>query len=135
MESDHVSIAIEMDTDIVSARQQARELAKNLKFSSSELAGIAAAISELARNIITYANNGTIVANIIEEKGKKGVMIVASDAGPGIPDISLAMQNGYSTSNSLGLGLPGVKRLMDNFEIKSEPGKGTVIIIKKWVMA
>jgi len=135
MESYQVSIAIKTDTDIVSARQQARELAKNLKFSSSELAGIAAAISELARNIVSYAKDGTIVANLIEEKGKQGLMIIAKDTGPGIPDISLAMQNGYSTSNSLGLGLPGVQRLMDNFEISSEVGKGTVVTIKKWVVS
>jgi|SRR5437868_2294021 len=133
MESHQVSIHIKTDTDIVSARHEARELAKKLKFSSSELAGIAAAISELARNIVTYANTGVIRANLIEEKGKKGVKIIAEDTGPGIPDISLAMQNGYSTSNSLGLGLPGVQRLMDDFEIKSEVGKGTTIIIKKWV--
>ena len=134
-ESQQVSVVIKNDTDIVSARQQARELAKRLNFSSSELAGIAAAISELARNIVSYANDGTIIANLIEDKGKKGVMIVAKDTGPGIPDISLAMQNGYSTSNSLGLGLPGVQRLMDNFDIQSEVGKGTVVTIKKWVMS
>lgn len=134
MDSNQISIVIKTDSDIVSARQQARELAKRLNFSSSELAGIAAAISELARNIVTYANNGTIIAHLIEEKGRKGVQIIAEDNGPGIPDIPLAMQNGYSTSNSLGLGLPGVQRLMDNFEIQSEVGKGTVITIKKWVL-
>jgi serine/threonine-protein kinase RsbT len=128
-----INIEINTDADIVIARQEARELAKNLEFSSSELAVITAAISELARNIVSYAHKGTISFGIINEQKKKGFLIVAQDAGPGIANIKLAMQKGYSTSNSLGLGLPGVKRLMDTFEITSQIGIGTCIIVKKWI--
>jgi serine/threonine-protein kinase RsbT len=127
------SIPIITDTDIVTARQCARELAKNFGFSSSELAGIAAAISELARNIVSYAKKGVVNISLIQEVNRKGILIVAHDIGPGISDINKALQDGYSTSNSLGLGLPGVKRLMDSFEIQSEIGKGTTVTIKKWV--
>ncbi len=134
MVDDQVSIPILTDSDIVSARQQARELAKRFSFSSSELAGIAAAISELARNIVSYATQGTVNVSLIEEANKKGILVIVEDQGPGISDIPLAMQDGYSTSNSLGLGLPGVKRLMDSFEIQSEIGKGTTVIVKKWVL-
>jgi len=127
-----ITIPISNDADIVSARQQARELAKTIAFSSSELAGIAAAISELARNIVSYAQKGTVNVSLIQEAGKKGILVVVQDTGPGIADVKLALQDGYSTSNSLGLGLPGVKRLMDSFEIHTEIGSGTKIILKKW---
>jgi serine/threonine-protein kinase RsbT len=132
-ENNQVCVHIETDADIVLARQLTRELAKTVGFSSSELAGIAAAISELARNILTYAKQGVIKANVFEEKKKKGVIIVAEDEGPGL-DVERCMQDGYSTSNSLGLGLPGVKRLMDMFEIHSINGKGTIVTAKKWVL-
>ena len=128
-----VNIEINTDADIVVARQEARELAKHLEFSSSELAVIAAAISELARNIVSYARKGTISFGIITENRKRGFLVIARDNGPGIANIKLAMQQGYSTSNSLGLGLPGVKRLMDTFEISSELGAGTSVIVKKWI--
>ena len=133
MDTEEIAVPILSDTDIVSARQKARELAKMHGFSSSELAVIAAAISELARNIVSYALTGVIRFKLINEHGKKGIEIIAEDNGPGIKDIQLAMQDGYSTSNSLGLGLPGVRRLMDSFTIKSEPGQGTYIHVKKWV--
>lgn len=132
MENTPIEIPIKSDVDIVSARQRARDLAKAYAYSSSELAGIATAISELARNIVSYAQVGKITIKMIEEKGRNGIMVIAEDNGPGIQDVKLAMCDGYSTSNSLGLGLPGVKRLMDDFEIESELGKGTRIIIKKW---
>lgn len=132
MAVDKISVVIKIDSDIVIARQQTRELAKKINFSSSELAGIAAAISELARNIVTYAKKGKVSAAIIHESGREGISITVEDTGPGIPDVNLALQDGYSTSNSLGLGLPGVKRLMDHFEIQSNPGEGTIIKIKKW---
>jgi serine/threonine-protein kinase RsbT len=131
--SNLVDVEINTDADIVTARQEARELAKHLEFSSSELAVIAAAISELARNIVSYAHKGTISFGIITEHRKKGFLVIARDSGPGIANVKLAMQQGYSTSNSLGLGLPGVKRLMDTFEISSQLGTGTSVIIKKWI--
>ena len=128
-----IKVDIKSDADIVTARHEARELAKDVGFSSSELAVIAAAISELARNIVSYATEGSISFGLLNEGSKNGIVIIAKDKGPGIADIQLAMQDGYSTSNSLGLGLPGVKRLMDRFDISSEPGKGTTITVTKWV--
>lgn len=126
-------ISINNELDIVIARQKGRALASELGFYSIDLALIATAISELTRNIITYAKRGTLFLEVIEKDNRKGFLITITDNGPGIENIDLAMQDGYSTSNSLGLGLPGVRRLMDDFEIHSEPGKGTTIIAAKWI--
>jgi serine/threonine-protein kinase RsbT len=126
-------VPIKHEVDIVTARQQGRALALQLGFSSIEQTLIATAISEVARNIIVYARSGEIILTAVQRNGSKpGIVIVAHDEGPGIPDVALAMQNGYSTTNSLGLGLPGAKRMMDEFEIVSEVGKGTTITMKKW---
>ena len=126
-------VPIRHEADIVTARQQGRALASQVGFSGSDLTLIATAISEVARNILVYARRGEIVLSLVQrEDSKRGIVIVARDEGPGIPNIALAMQNGYSTSNSLGLGLPGAKRLMDEFAIVSEVGKGTTITMKKW---
>ncbi len=131
--ADEVRVAIESDADIVSARQKGRELAAQCGFPSTELAVVATAISELARNIVRYAVRGEITLRLIGNlDGKKGIEVVAADDGPGIPDLILAMQDGYSTSGSLGLGLPGVRRLMDDFDIVSEFGKGTTVTVRKW---
>jgi serine/threonine-protein kinase RsbT len=126
-----VRVSITSDQDVVAARQQGRALAVKLEFSSSESTLIATAISELARNIVSYARRGEIRI-ISQNSGRPGIVIVASDDGPGIEDIRQAMRDGFSTSGSLGLGLPGVRRLMDEFEISSERGKGTTVIAKKW---
>lgn len=128
-----VSIPINNESDIVIARQKGREMAKEFGFSTIDLALIATAISELTRNVITYANKGTLSVELVEEQGKKGVRVVSSDEGPGIESMELAMQDGYSTTKSLGLGLPGVKRLMDDFRLQSEFGKGTTVIATKWI--
>ncbi len=125
-------IRIITDADIVRARQQGRELASALSFSPSDLTVIAAAISEVARNIHSYAGHGEIRVGLVERNGRKGIMIVAEDQGPGIRNVDLALQDGYSTSGSLGLGLPGVRRLVDEFEIQTEVGKGTSITMRKW---
>src|SRR5258708_7438037 len=125
-------VAINSDADIVAARQQGRSLAKELGFSTSDQALIATAISQVARNIVQYAKRGEIILSIAREKGKQGIAVVARDDGPGIPDVELALQDGYSTTRSLGLGLPGAKRLTDEFEIFSEVGKGTTVRMKKW---
>ena len=93
---------------------------------------IATAISELARNIVQYARQGEIVLSAVEGS-RRGIQIVARDHGPGISDLELAMRDGYSTGGSLGLGLPGARRLMDEFAIDSEVGKGTTISMKKWL--
>ncbi|MBA2657689.1 MAG: anti-sigma regulatory factor [Tatlockia sp.] len=129
-----VNIPIDNERDIVISRQKGREMADNLGFTLIDLALIATAISELTRNILTYAHKGVLIIQVITEQRKKGILVVAIDEGPGIENIELALQDGYSTSaNSLGLGLPGVRRLMDDFEIKSELGKGTTVTTKKWV--
>lgn len=125
-------IPIETDADIVTARQEGRRLASLLDFSPSDLTVIAAAISEVARNIVEYATRGEVHVRLVERNGRRGVMVVARDVGPGISDIALALQDGYSTSGSLGLGLPGARRLMDEFELQSEPGKGTTVTMRKW---
>jgi serine/threonine-protein kinase RsbT len=130
---DEARVPIASDIDIVYARQKGRELASRLGFSSSELALIATAISELARNIVRYAGQGSILIKLVERGEKRGVHIVSSDNGPGIRNISLALQDGYSTSGGLGLGLPGVRRLMDEFEVISKNGEGTTVTIKKWL--
>lgn len=129
---EEIAVRINGDTDIVSARQKGRLLAQTLGFSSSELTLIATAISELARNIVLYAKQGEIVLRVLERGDQRGVMVRASDQGPGIPDIRRALQGGFSTSRSLGLGLPGVRRLMDEFEIESRVGYGTTVTARKW---
>ncbi|MCS6926005.1 MAG: anti-sigma regulatory factor [Candidatus Binatia bacterium] len=120
------------DSDIILARQQGRALAAQLGFSSIDQTLIATAISEVARNILLYARQGEIILRPVSQSEKKGITVIARDEGPGIPDLTLALQNGYSTSNSLGLGLPGAKRLMDEFAIVSEVGKGTTVTMTKW---
>ena len=131
--ADEGCIPIDSEIDIVTARQKGREMAARLGFSSTELTLIATAISEVARNIVEYARDGEISLSVVAQGDKRGIIVIACDNGPGIPDIKLAMQDGYSTGKSLGLGLPGAKRLMDEFEIVSEVGKGTKITMKKWV--
>lgn len=125
-------VNIKKEWDIVGARQVGREIAKKSGFGTVDQARIATAISELARNIYLYAGNGKICFEVIESMNKKGIRMVAIDAGPGIRDISQVMEDGYTTSGGLGAGLPGVRRLMDEFDIKSEEGKGTEIKATKW---
>ena len=125
-------MAINSDQDIVTARQRGRALAIELGFSTGDATLIATSISELARNIVSYARRGEIILKAVHGSSRQGISIVAADSGPGIRDIRQAMRDGFSTSGSLGLGLPGVRRLMDEFEITSEPGHGTVVTVKKW---
>jgi serine/threonine-protein kinase RsbT len=120
------------DTDIVIARQKGRAMAAASNFASAEATLVATAISELARNIVLYAKTGEVTLRVVENGSRLGIKIVAGDDGPGIADLEQAMQLGYSTSGSLGLGLPGVKRLMDEFEIVSAPGTGTRVTVLKW---
>jgi serine/threonine-protein kinase RsbT len=126
-------VPIGHEADIVTARKKGRELAANDGFSSTEQTLIATAISEVARNIVEYAQRGEIVlSRIVHEGGRRGIMVIARDAGPGITDVDLAMRDGYSTAKSLGMGLPGAKRLMDEFSLFSTPGQGTMVTMKKW---
>lgn len=127
-----VCIPIRADGDILAARQAGRSIASSLAFSPSDLTVIAAAISEVARNILVYALQGEVQLAVTEQNGRRGVTVVARDDGPGIADVALALQDGFSTSGSLGLGLPGARRLMDDFAIQSEMGRGTVITMRKW---
>jgi len=127
-----IHVAVKSDQDIVAARQQGRSLATALGFSSSDATLIATAISELARNIVTYAKSGEIRIAAVDGSGRQGIQIAAHDHGPGISDIALALRDGFSTSGSLGLGLGGVKRLVDEFEIVSEVNRGTRVTATKW---
>jgi serine/threonine-protein kinase RsbT len=122
-------------TDIVTARQRGRALALELGFNGADVTLIAAAISEIARNIVDHAKKGEVLMSGIGNGtagGKKGIQIIARDQGPGIRDVAQAMQYGYSTRKGLGVGLPGAKWLMDEFDIASEVGRGTTITMKKW---
>ena len=127
-----IRVAINSDQDIVSARQKGRVVANELGFSSGDATLIATAISELARNIVSYARKGQITIKQVNGLNRKGIAVIADDEGPGIADIRQALRDGFSTSGSLGLGLPGVRRLMDEFEITSQLGKGTTVMVKKW---
>ena len=127
-----IRVEINSDQDIVVARQRGRVMASELGFSSGDATLIATAISELARNIVSYARRGEIKLKGIHGSSQVGILVVASDEGPGIADIRQALRDGFSTSGSLGLGLPGVRRLMDDFEISSQPGRGTIVAVKKW---
>jgi len=128
-----VHVRIQNSADIVAARQQGRALAAIAGFSHSNLTIIATAISEVARNIVEYAKEGEIIITLIDDASKKGVEIVASDQGPGIPDVGTVMRDGFSTGKGLGIGLPGARRLMDEFAISSVVGTGTIVTMKKWV--
>ena len=127
-----VRVAIQREADIVAARQAGRQLAAQLGFSSTDQTLIATAISEVARNIVVYAVTGEIVLSRTDEGGRIGIQVQAIDSGPGIDNKEMALRDGYSTKNSLGLGLPGARRLMDDFELQSEIGRGTTVTMKKW---
>ncbi len=129
---DEIRVPIGTDDDILIARQKGRELGIRLGFGPSDLAVIATAISELARNILVYARSGNIICWPIERGTKKGIVIQAIDEGPGIPNIEVVLRDGYSTSGGLGLGLPGVRRLMDEFAIVSRKDRGTTVTAIKW---
>lgn len=126
-------MTIRSDADVVAARSMGRSLAEDNGFGMTDVTMIATAISELARNILKYAHEGEIVVEAVQRNSRSGVSVVARDDGPGIADVSLAMQDGFSTADSLGLGLPGTRRLMDEFEIVSSPGAGTVVTAIKWL--
>ena len=132
MSGGEIHVAIDSDQDIILARQKGRALAGEIGFDASDATLIATAISELARNIVSYARRGQIALKAINGTNRRGLSIVASDRGPGILDVEQALRDGFSTSGSLGIGLPGVRRLMDEFEITSLPGQGTTVAVKKW---
>ena len=133
--SDEVRVRITSDDDIVTARQEGRRLSAGLGFSSTDLTLIATAISEVARNIRLFAGEGNVQIKRIRDAGREGIVVIARDKGPGISNLELAMQDGYSTRGSFGLGLPGARRLMDEFEIRSQPGRGVTVTMKKWTLS
>ncbi|MGH3365652.1 MAG: sigma-70 family RNA polymerase sigma factor [Nocardioidaceae bacterium] len=130
--SDEVCIPIGADADVVTARQKGREIAGQLGFSSTECTVVATAISEVARNIVKFAQRGELHLDTLTQNGRDGLQVIARDVGPGIPDLGQAMQDGYSTYRGLGLGLPGCRRLMDDFSIVSTVGEGTTVTMTKW---
>ena len=133
MSPNETRVPITSEADIVTARQKGRSLAVELGFQGADLTLIATAISEVSRNIVEYAQRGEIVLRPANHGKRRGLSIVARDDGPGIPDIEQAMQYGYSSRRGLGVGLPGAKLLMDDFDIVSKAGVGTTITMKKWV--
>jgi len=131
---DHNScVTIQKEWDIVAARQLGRDVSKGVGFGTVDQARIATAISELARNIYLYAGNGKVCFEVIDNMERKGMCMIATDTGPGIKNLSQVMEDGFSTMGGLGAGLPGVKRLMDEFDIQSEVGQGTRISATKWL--
>jgi serine/threonine-protein kinase RsbT len=132
--NEEIQVPIRSDQDIVVARQKGRELASSLGFSACDATLVATAISELARNIVLYAKFGEIHLLGANQKHRRGIVVVAHDEGPGITNVHQAVESGFSTSGGLGLGLPGVRRLMDEFEIVSQPGQGTKVTAKKWLL-
>ena len=126
-------IKVRGDADVVSARVGGRLLAVDLGFLMSDIVAIATSISEVARNIVRYAESGTVELTQLSDAGRIGIQVVARDEGPGIADIATAMRDGYSTGNGLGLGLPGCQRLMDELEITSARGLGTTVVMRKWL--
>jgi len=126
-------VTIHSPSDIVTARQQGRRLATQVGFEGMDLTVVATAISEVARNIIEYARSGEILIRVVHDGGRRGLMVQATDEGPGIADVEQAMLDGYSTGKGLGIGLPGAKRLMDDFDVHSSPGRGTTVVMRKWL--
>ncbi len=127
------NIQIENNIDLVKVRQVVRTIAKDLNFDIVNQTKLITAVSELTRNVLIYSGKGKIVIELLETDINKGLRITVTDDGPGIPDIDLAITDGYSTSKGLGKGLSGTKRLMDDFSIQSEVGKGTEVVIIKWM--
>lgn len=130
--SDEIRIRITSDSDLVPARAQGRALAQALGFSQTDATLIATAISEIARNIVVHAGSGEIMMSRIHEPHRYGLVVVASDTGPGIPQIDVALERGHTSTGSLGLGLPGARRLMDEFHVETDAGKGTTVTMTKW---
>jgi serine/threonine-protein kinase RsbT len=132
-ERDESVIPIESDADVVTARQRAREMAGALELTTTDQTLLATAISEVARNITTYAKRGEVLLSVVrDDNGRKGIQVVARDEGPGIENLELALRDGYTSGSGLGLGLPGARRLVDDFDIETTPGQGTKVTLVMW---
>ena len=126
-------IPIESDADVVAARQRARAMASELELTSTDQTLLATAISEVARNITAYAKRGEVLLTIIrDDHGRQGIRVIARDDGPGIENVELALQDGFTSGTGLGLGLPGARRLVDEFRIETAPGRGTTVTLVMW---
>lgn len=127
------TVKITSESDIVVVRKQVRIAATDMGFGVTDVTRIVTSASELARNILRFAGQGRVEISTVNSSSATGLNLSFIDRGPGIADLNLAMQEGYTTGGGLGLGLPGSKRLMDEIEIETEPGKGTTIVITKWL--
>lgn len=125
-------VPVEGEADIVTARQVGRRLAIDCRLSSTDQTLVATAISEVARNIVQHGGRGEVLLRVLESRGRRGIEVVARDEGPGIADVEAALADGYSTAGSLGMGLPGARRLMDEFQLESALGEGTTVTMRKW---
>jgi serine/threonine-protein kinase RsbT len=130
--TDEVRVVIDSDSDLVDARAAARALADDLGFSRTDATLIATAISEIARNIVVHVGQGVIRLQPLYEDSRYGLQVVAEDNGVGIRDVQAALEDGYAGRGGLGLGLPGARRLMDDFEIETSADRGTRVTMKKW---
>lgn len=130
---DMITYAIHSESDVMITQIRARKYAEQLGFSKTIASAISIVVSELGHNIVVYAKEGTLSFTTLEQNNENGMMIIAEDHGPGIDNIEQALKDGYSTGGSLGIGLPAVKRLMDEFEIETTKNQGTKIIVKKWI--
>jgi len=131
---DREIIEIREERDIVICRQACREWAKSIGFNLVDQTRITTSASELARNIHDYAGFGEVIIEEVENSnGRRGIKITFTDRGPGIPNVEVAMNEGWTTKGSMGMGLPGAKKLMDDFYITSKVGEGTTVIIWKWL--
>jgi serine/threonine-protein kinase RsbT len=129
---DGEQVPVSRDADVVFVRQKAREAAARAGFTGTDLTLIATAVSEIARNVVKFAHRGQFTFTVLREPRRTGLLITARDSGPGIADLDRALRDGYSTYRGLGIGLPGARRLMDEFDIVSEVGKGTTVTMIKW---
>jgi serine/threonine-protein kinase RsbT len=130
--ADEIHVAIACDADLVPARAEGRALAERLGFSRTDATLIATAISEIARNIVVHVGRGEIVMRPVYNDSRYGLVVIARDDGVGIRDIETALEHGYASRGGLGLGLPGARRLMDEFEVETERDKGTIVTMTKW---
>jgi serine/threonine-protein kinase RsbT len=129
------SLPLKTDQDIVLARQAVRRLMQDLGFGLVDQTKVVTATSELSRNALIYGGGGVLHAEIVKDAARVGLRLTFADEGPGIPDLELAMKDGWSSGNGLGMGLSGTRRLVNDFAIDSQPGAGTRVTITKWTRA
>jgi serine/threonine-protein kinase RsbT len=132
MDGAEVQVVIRGQADVAIARMSARSLARREGMGEPATEALVIAVSEIAQNIATHGGGGEVAIAAVSERGRRGLVVIARDAGPGIADAERAMEDGYSTAGTLGLGLASARRLTDEFEVRSSPGGGTTVVMKKW---